>query len=103
MIELVEALAIFTAFNAVVSFPVQLKDVIEVHGVMPPIVAVPFESVTVPQTTRGEVCGVLEQVDVEPQVLTFWATEVSERPELVRLPSDANFGNVPVVPVPSLI
>ena len=70
VMELVEALTIFTAAADVVSVPVQLNDVVLVQAVMLLTVAVPELSVTVPHTMRGELCAVLEQVVVVPQVLT---------------------------------
>ena len=78
--ELVEALTIFTAAADVVSVPVQLKDVVLVQAVMLLTVAEPLLSVTVPHTMRGEVCAVLEQVVVVPQVFTFCGKFVSNTP-----------------------
>lgn len=74
VIEDVEAFVILTAAAAVVSVPVQTKEVVEVQAVMLLTVAVPLESVVVPHTMRGDAWAVLEHVVVVPQVLTFCGT-----------------------------
>jgi hypothetical protein len=63
-----------------VSLTTQLNDEEDVNAVMPVTVAVPPESATVPHTMRGEVCAVLLQVVVVPQVLTFCTSAVAANP-----------------------
>ena len=96
--ELVEAFTTFTAAADVVSVPMQTKDVVLVQaGDIPVTVAEPLLSVTVPHTMRGELCAVLEQVVVVPQVTTFCGTEVVAIPASIGYPVLDILARLPLV------